>query len=133
MKRILMLAVVSFLVLAGPAAAGELTVASAATCTGVVDHEPLNPGVEFASTVGKVFCLTRIEGALDPVQVSHEWYYGDVHRASVTLAVRSSSFRTYSSKIIQDHEVGTWRVEVLGPDGELLETLKFEITAADVP
>jgi hypothetical protein len=37
------------------------------------------------------------------------------------------NFRTYSTKIIQPHEIGDWHVDVLGPGDKLLKTVKFEI------
>jgi hypothetical protein len=58
----------------------------------------------------------------------HVWSYGDVERARVSLAVNSNTWRTYSSKAIQAHEIGSWRVDVLDTSGNLLETVNFEIT-----
>jgi hypothetical protein len=58
----------------------------------------------------------------------HVWSYGDVERARVSLSINAKSWRTYSSKAIQAHEIGTWRVDVLDTSGNLLETIDFEIT-----
>jgi len=106
----------------------SLEVAVAAICTGVVDREPVGAGDAFEVSVGKVYCFTNIVGAHNPTEVTHVWYFGDIERARVNLAVNAFSWRTYSSKRIQRHETGDWHVDVLGPEGELLKTLQFKIT-----
>lgn len=103
-------------------------VAAAAICRDVVDREPVGVGDAFEALVSKLWCFTKIVGAQTPTVITHVWYFGDTERATVSLPVRSSIWRTYSSKIIQSHEIGDWHVDVLGPDGGLLQSLKFEIT-----
>ena len=108
-------------------AVAELQVESSAICLNVVDREPIDTGDSFTVSVGKLFCLTKIVGAESPTNITHIWYYGDIERARITLPVRSFNWRTYSSKVLQPHEIGTWRVEVLGPSGDTLETVTFNI------
>jgi len=105
-----------------------VSVSEMAICKDIVNREPEGAGESFQSSVGTLYCFTRIVGAKDPVEVSHVWYYGDTERATVNLSVRSSSWRTYSSKIIQSGEVGDWHVNVVGPDGEVLKSQSFSIT-----
>jgi hypothetical protein len=105
-----------------------LGVASASICRDVVNQQPIGAGQDFEASVGKVFCFTKITGAQGPIEISHVWYYGDIQRATVILPVKSSSWRTYSSKRIQTHEIGDWHVDVLGPTGQVLRTLQFKIT-----
>ena len=115
-----------------PVAAQEpaaLQVAEAAICKDVVDHVPMEPGTSFSAPVGKLYCFTKITGAQVPAHVTHVWYFDGVERARVELGVNSPSWRTYSSKIIQPHEMGAWRVEVLDPAGNVLQTLDFEVRA----
>lgn len=103
-------------------------VAEAVICLDVVDREPIDPGDSFEASVGKLYCFTKIIGAQEPIEIAHIWYYGDVERARVNLSVEASTWRTWSSKIIQPHEIGDWHVDVIGPEEEVLETLEFEIT-----
>ena len=110
------------------AIAADLQVEDAVVCTDVVERQPVDSAVSFSASVGRLYSFTRIVGAQDPTQIVHAWYYGDVERARVTLAVNGSNWRTYSSKVIQDHEIGSWRVEVLDADGNLLDTVEFEVT-----
>ena len=113
---------------AAAAIAADLQVEDAVVCTSVVDREPVDSAVSFPASIGRLYAFTRIIGAPDPTQVVHVWYYGDVERARVTLAVNGSNWRTYSSKVIQEHEIGAWRVEVLDADGNSLDTVQFDVT-----
>lgn len=106
----------------------SLEVAVAAICNDVVDREPVGAGNTFEVSLGKVYCFTTIIGAHSPTEVTHVWYFGDIERARVNLAIKAYSWRTYSSKRIQRHEIGDWHVDVLGPGGELLKTIEFKIT-----
>ncbi|UCG14911.1 MAG: DUF2914 domain-containing protein [Deltaproteobacteria bacterium] len=106
----------------------SLDVGVAAICRDMVDREPVDAGISFPVSVGQLYCFTKITGAQSPTQVTHVWYYGETERARVDLTVNSASWRTWSSKIVQPHEVGSWRVDVLGPGGTVLKELQFEIT-----
>lgn len=108
--------------------ASGLEISVAAICKDVVEREPVDPGISFPASVGKLYCFTKVAGAQEPTSITHVWYFGSTKRASVELPVNSSSWRTYSSKIIQPHEVGAWHVEVLDSEGTVLKSLQFEIT-----
>lgn len=104
-----------------------LVVEESAICQDVVDLQSVGVSDSFDASVGKLFCFTKITGAQSPTQISHAWYFGNTQRAEITLSVKSSSWRTYSSKIIQPHEIGDWHVDILGPGGEILKSLEFKI------
>jgi len=108
--------------------AAQLGVSVAAICKSVVDREPVDAGISFAATVGKLYCFTKIIGAESPTQIAHVWYFDGNERARVDLAVNAASWRTFSSKIIQPHELGAWRVDVMDAEGNVLKTLEFEVT-----
>jgi len=108
--------------------APSLEVAVAAICQDVVDREPVDAGVSFSASVGTLYCFTKIAGAQEPTKVTHVWYFGAAERARVELDITSSSWRTWSSKIIQAHEIGSWRVDILNEAGTVLKELQFEIT-----
>lgn len=99
-----------------------------AICRDVVDRAPIEVGSSFEVAVGKLYCFTKITGAASPTQVTHVWYFGDIERARVNLAVNAATWRTWSSKIIQAHEIGLWHVDVLGPAGDVLQSIGFTIT-----
>jgi len=107
---------------------GSLEVAVGSICQDVVNRQPIDVGNSFEASVGTLCCFTKIIGASGPTEITHVWYFGDSERARVSLPVESFSWRTYSSKIIQAHEIGDWRVDVLSPKNEVLQTLQFKIT-----
>ena len=94
----------------------------------VIDRAPVEAGSSFPASVGKLFCFTKMTGALNPTHVTHVWSFDGTERARVELEVNSPSWRTYSSKIIENHETGAWRVEVVDSAGNVLQTLNFEVT-----
>ncbi len=108
---------------------GYIEVARAVISRAVVDREPVDVRDSFDYWVGTLYCFTKITGAQSPIEITHVWYFGDTERARVSLLVRSSSWRTHSSKKIQTHEIGDWHVDILGPDGEVLRRLQFRITS----
>jgi len=105
----------------------SVKVESAAVCENIVDREPASAGTSFSVTVGKLFFFTKITGAETPIEIAHVWYFGDTERARVTLPVKTITWRTHSSKILQAHEIGAWHVDVIDPAGEVLETVEFEV------
>ena len=131
-QRIVVLALLTtFLCLPAAILAQEATsleVGVAAICRDVVDREPVDAGISFSASVGQLCCFTKIIGAQSPTQITHVWYFGDVERARVDLPVNSDNWRTFSSKLIQPNEIGSWRVSVLDSEGAVLKDLQFEIT-----
>ena len=110
------------------AQAAGLSVETSAICEDVVDREPVDEGTSFSVSVGRLYYFTKIVGAETATEVTHVWWFGSVERARITLPVGGSSWRTHSSKVLQAHEIGTWRVEVIDADGNNLETVEFTVT-----
>ena len=106
----------------------SLQVLDATISRDVIQRAPVDAGDSFPASVGKLFCFSRMVGAQSPTEVTHVWYFGDVERAQVKLPVQAGQWRTWSSKIIQPHEVGQWFVDVIGPGGKVLQTLQFKVT-----
>ena len=113
---------------AGAQESNKIEVVAAAICKNVVEREAVDIGNRFPNTTPRLYSFTKIVGASQPTEVVHVWRYGDVERARISLSVMASSWRTYSSRTIQAHEIGPWRVDVLDGTGNLLETINFEIT-----
>ena len=108
----------------------ELNLIESGICTGVVDHAAVGVDEVFGRGVEKLYCFTRV---LSPYleekeqYIEHVWYYQGTERARIHLPVKSSSWGTYSSKIIQPFEVGDWHVDVLDPLGETIRVFQFFI------
>ena len=109
------------------ATAQELTVAQAVVCRDVVDRTPVDIGETVSAGSGRVFCFTWIEGASEETEIIHNWYYQGALKASVTLPVRSASWRTWSSKRLLPEWTGEWMVEILSNDGTPLESIVFSV------
>jgi len=116
------------LIPAAGAQANKVQVVAAAICKDVVEREAVDDGTQFSNSVSRLYCFTKAVSSEIPTEVVHVWRYGDVERARVSLAVKAATWRTYSSKAIQSHEIGPWRVDVMDTSGNLLETINFEIT-----
>ena len=102
-------------------------ITEAVFCKGIQDREPVDAGDVFSNEVGKVYFFNR-SSAVAKTTIKHVWYLEGEKRAEVTLNIGASpSWRTSSSKTIRPIDTGLWRVNVLGPDGELLETATFVI------
>lgn len=112
----------------GAQESNKIEVVAAAICKNVVAREAMDVGNRFSNSTPRLYCFTKVAGASQPTEVVHVWSYGDVERARISLPVHAATWRTYSSKAIQAHEIGSWRVDVLDTSGNLLETINFEIT-----
>ena len=104
-----------------------LALEEAVICKGVANRAPLEPGETFESSVGRLYCFTRISGG-DPYTVIHHiWYPPDRNLHEQSLPVKSSPWRTWSSKEVPAGWTGQWHVEVATEDGTVLKTLVFEV------
>ena len=102
-----------------------LRVGTMAICTGIENREPVGVSTNFFEPSQNLFCFTRIEGAPDTLTVTHVWYFEDAEVGRKDLAIKSMSWRTWSSKKMLDKWSGSWRVDVLGPDGAVLRSQEF--------
>jgi hypothetical protein len=125
---VIVLSLCLFIPAVGAQESDKLEVVAAAISKNVVALEAVDVGTRFSNSTPRLYCFTKVAGASQPTEIVHVWRYGDVERARITLPVRAPSWRTYSSKVIQAHEIGPWRVDVLDASGNLLETVDFEIT-----
>ncbi len=111
----------------GTVLAQPISVAYAVICQGVVDREPVGAGDVIPAGTARAFCYTRIEGAREETEITHNWYYQGSLKASVVLPVRNADWRTWSSKTLLPAWTGEWMVEVLAKDGTPLENLVFYV------
>lgn len=127
MRRIIVLASLLLFVVS-PGMAQEttgLTVEEMVFCTGIEDREPVGATTQFLHSIGKIYCFTKVTGAADTMTVQHVWYFGEKEMARVDLAVKSGSWRTWSSKRMLDAWSDVWRVDVVAADGTVLESKEF--------
>jgi len=114
---------------AAPEGAGsELTVPQASICTEVKDREAVGAGSEFPSSVGRLYCLTKIAGATDKTHVTHLWFHEDQQVHKVDLSVGGPGWRTWSYKTIPPGWTGKWRVDVQDAAGVVIYSIPFTVT-----
>ena len=114
-----------FLISAGGTMAQEISVVEAVVCLDVVDRAPVGSGDVIPAGTQRVFCFTRVEGAQEKTEITHNWYFQGNLKASVVLPVRNANWRTWSSKTLLPAWTGEWMVEVLSKDGTPLESIIF--------
>lgn len=102
-----------------------LTILETLICREMADNEPVGVAEVFSSDVKEVSCFNRITGGEDNTKIIHNWYFNEKLVFSVTLPVKSGSWRTYSSKAIPSDAVGDWKVEILTQDGRFLQKIYF--------
>jgi len=116
---------------AAPRTDGELVVMRAYICKGIEESEPTEAGKSFIPEEGGVWrlcCFSEIGGAVAADTIAHIWYWGERRMATVPLPVGPARrWRTWSTKKILDEWRGEWRVDIVDPDGEILETLGFSV------
>lgn len=106
-------------------AMATVSVQDAAICQQVVDRTPVGTGDVFSPDVPELYCFTRIVGALENTEVTHNWYYKGNLMSSVVLPVGSASWRTWSKKSMSPEMTGEWMVEILSEEGVPLESIIF--------
>jgi hypothetical protein len=114
-----------------PAQEGEatrLTVPEAAICTEVRDRQPSGTATQFPSSVGRLYCFTRVAGAAEPTHVTHIWFHDDKEVHRVDLQIGGPSWRTWSYKTIPAGWTGSWRVDVQDAGGEVIFSIPFTIS-----
>ena len=102
-----------------------IQIEDAVVCQEIVDRQPVGSGDVFARESARIYCFTRVVGAAADTQITHNWYYQGNLKASVKLNVRSSNWRTWSSKNMLPELAGEWMVEILSEDGTPLENSVF--------
>ena len=114
--------------MAQPENSGEpaAPVIRAVVCTEVVEREPVGESSTFEAGVELLFCFTEITG-LEGTTITHAWIHDGKTRARVELPVRSSRWRTWSSKKLAPGWTGPWQIKILDAEGVVLSTVSFEV------
>lgn len=121
------IALIGLLLMMSSGVACALQVEQATITTQIVNRSPLDSLNTVPAGVDQLYCFVRVVGASDDTWVTHVWYLEDQELARVRLPVRSSNWRTWSSKQILPEWKGAWRVEVLDAEGAPLLIVPFSI------
>lgn len=113
--------------LAGGVCAQNLEVAEAVITTDIIDRVPADAVESYSASVEQLHCYTRLLGATEETSIVHVWFHEGAEVARMTLPVRSSNWRTWSTKTLSPENTGEWRVEVRDEQGEILKQLSFSL------
>ena len=112
-----------------PQVADRVKVLEAAICHSIDKRQPIdivgsnNP---VNTRVSKLYCWTKVLNAYGPTKVIHVWYWRNTKMMEIPLAIgRSPGWRTWSSKKIQLHQKGEWRVDILDENRHRISTILF--------
>jgi hypothetical protein len=95
--------------------------------TGIADRMPVGQADTFSVSVDTVYFWTKIMGATAPTTVNHLWFHDGQKMASVSLPVRTDSWRTWSYKTILPEWTGEWKVVVTDDQGKEIASKTFYI------
>jgi hypothetical protein len=106
----------------------KITVDRLSICVDIKDNEPDVIDSVFPPQVKRLYCFTSIKGATESSEIQHRWYYNDDLQSTISLKIKSSSWRTYSAKSIPSVYTGEWMVAIVNTKNEeVLKTCKFFI------
>jgi hypothetical protein len=106
----------------------DLSIVNAQVARSVAHRKPI--GVSGSFEVGeKVWAWVAVKNRGDAAEVTMIWRRDGTIRSRMTLDVgKSPRWRTWSRRTLRRSDVGTWTVDVLGPDGFILDSMSFEVT-----
>ena len=126
LKKLLVLMIVAA-VSVSFAHAADLKVVDGTITSAIVNQMPVDKIESYRADFGKLYCFTRIVGAQGDTEITHVWYFQENELARVTLPVRSSDWRTYSSKRFLPQWAGEWSVVVLDGEQNEIATIPFRL------
>jgi hypothetical protein len=107
----------------------NLTVIEIEVCSSIEDRNPQGVGNSFEWSMDRIYIWTRIELNRPPATIRQVYYFKGKKVNDISLNIRSSNWRTWSYKTLSNARyIGPWRVDVTSADGDLLQSIKFEIT-----
>lgn len=87
---------------------------------GITEREPVDQ-LNSATNINPLYYFTEITN-MTGATVKHRWYYKNRLMATVEFKVQGPRWRVFSSKDLQPHWDGIWKVEVTDNTGAILAT-----------
>lgn len=110
-------------------AASTGSVARAQFTSAVDNREPVDDLSRVENDIRTVYFFTELMD-MDGQTVIHRWRYDGNVMAEVDFAVGGPRWRVSSSKNLLPEWTGTWEVDVLNANGEVVETRSFDYVEA---
>ncbi|HPQ70771.1 MAG TPA: DUF2914 domain-containing protein [bacterium] len=107
----------------------EATLGSGVTTDGQLTGEASS----FAKNVGVVYCRVAIIDAAQAQTVTVVWYRGDAETSRTDLQLSKEKHHAITQLTIPAKQAGTWRVEIVDANDNVLTVLPFVVGKASLP
>lgn len=128
MKKLTLTSILVLFLVTGTLLAQDLSIETLEVGTAIENREIIGTDSTFTPTVENLFCFTKVTGAQDTTEIFHVWFYDGEEKARTPLTIKSSSWRTWSSKAILPSWTGPWRVAIEDQNGNVLAEKSFRIS-----
>jgi hypothetical protein len=108
----------------GKASSQGIRVEKTVVATSISALDPVGESKDFGSSVGTVYCWTKVSARTVPATIVHVWYLADQKVFTYPLELKFNSTRTWSSKSVRS---GSWRVDVTDESGTVLSSKSFTV------
>lgn len=129
-KLLLTMSVFVCLMMAGAVAADDHGVARAQFTTAVEDREPKDAITELSTEHDRVIFFTEYRD-MEGSTLTHRWMHDGEEIATVSSDVGGPRWRTWSSKRLLADWTGSWTVEIVDEEGEVIDSRSFEYMASE--
>lgn len=102
-------------------------------CSAISEREPVDTTDVFPVGTEQLFAWCHITGATDSISIWIDWYHGDELKAEVELPIKSSNWRTWSSKNLLAGWTGEWEVRILDSERNVLTSVSFYVGEKPLP
>ena len=120
------LALSAALALASPSASAvQQTVARAQFTSWVQDREPVDELASIDRNVEEIFFFTEFRNMAGQF-VTHRWTLNGQVMTEVSFRIRASRWRIYSRKHLQTYWIGSWTVDVIDENDNVLVSKTIE-------
>jgi Protein of unknown function (DUF2914) len=100
----------------------------ATICEDLKDFLPVNQGVAFSVSAGKVICYTYFNPVPQKTFIYHSWFQRDQLITKKRLYLQPPKWATQSAMQLRDTDKGPWRVEITDQADRVIRVLRFSIT-----
>lgn len=118
------------LLMAGTVVADDHGVDRAQFTTAIEDREPKDAVTELSTDRDRVIFFTEYRD-MEGSTLTHRWLHDGEEMASVSSDVGGPRWRTWSSKRLMADWTGSWTVEIVNEEGEVIDSRSFEYGEAD--
>jgi hypothetical protein len=107
---------------------GSPKLMEATICEDLKDFLPVNQGVAFSVSAGRVICYTYFNPVPQKTFIYHSWFQRDQLITKKRLYLQPPKWATQSAIQLRDTDKGPWRVEITDQADRIIRVLRFSIT-----